>query len=58
MTNSQQPIDIEEKRITLELVDSDEHPITKHREWMLGGETMQWAYFKDPVTNELVLQRW
>ncbi len=47
----------EEKRIPLEIVDSDEHPITKHRDWLLGGYHLDWEYYVDKITNELVLRR-
>lgn len=31
--------------------------IEPYRDWMLGGEHMEWRYHKDNITGDLILER-
>lgn len=31
--------------------------IELHRDWLLGGEMAEWAYFRSPTTGDLILRR-
>ena len=28
-----------------------------YRDWMLGGEKMEWRYHKDKITSDIILER-
>lgn len=51
----------EKKVILLEDIRDDETGFTDflepYREWMLGAENMQWKYYKDKITGDLILLR-
>ncbi len=52
----------EEKRINVfhsfEYIDCDDRDVVRaNREWLLGGEYLEWKWFKDKLTGEIVLQR-
>ena len=49
----------EQKIIKLIDIISDDIDVTlePHRDWMLGGEKMEWRYEKDKTTGDIMLYR-
>lgn len=49
------------ERIVIKLVDviSDDEDIVlePYRDWMLGGEHMEWRYSKDKSTGDIIIER-
>jgi len=49
---------MEEKIITINVNNSYREIITSNIEWLLGGYTISWEYYKSPYSEAVILRRW